>query len=84
LSVQQQASTILRAIDELLASDEFKKLGDPERAAVKDTADVIRDELKKPDGEPSKVSRWAHRLIGLAREFGMHVAASGLTKALLG
>jgi hypothetical protein len=83
LSVQQQSS-ILRAIDELLASDEFKSLSDRQREGISDTADVIRDEFKKPDADPSKIRRWAHRLLELAKEFGMHVAASALTKVLLG
>jgi hypothetical protein len=82
-SVQQQSATVLRAIDDLLASEEFKNLGDQERTRVQDVADVLRDEMAKPGADPSKVRRWAQTLFGLAKEFGMHIAAAAFAKVAL-
>jgi hypothetical protein len=76
LSVQQQTSTIERAIDDLLASDDYKQLNDTEKQlAVQDTADALRSELKNQAADPEKIKRWTHRLGAMAKEFGMHAAA---------
>jgi len=83
-SVQQQVSAIWQAIDDMLASDEFKRLDGDRRDAVQDTADAMRDEIAKPSADMSKVRRWANRLLELVREFGMHVAATALAKVVLG
>src|SRR5689334_9967573 len=64
-SVQQQTSSLLQAIDDLLASDEFKQLDESNRIAIQDTTDVLRDEIAKPSSDPSKIKRWAGRLLAL-------------------
>jgi hypothetical protein len=59
-SVQQQS--LLGAIDSLVTSSEFNALGEQDRTAVQDVADVVRDEIKKPNADASKVARWGQRL----------------------
>lgn len=83
-TVQQRASGILQAIDEMLASEEFKSLDGPKGSAIEDAVDVVRGEIKKPDADQSKITRWTRRLLEMTKEFGMHVAAAALAKALLG
>ena len=41
-SMQQQSSEIRQAIDDMLASDEFKNLDETNRTVIQDTADVAR------------------------------------------
>lgn len=83
-SIQQQKSELIEVIDDLVASDEFKSLSELNRFAVRDTADVLREEIAKPDPDQSKVRRWAERLLAFTREFGMHVAATALAKLVMG
>jgi hypothetical protein len=82
-SLQQQNSHLIKVINDLLASDEFKSLSEPNRFAVQDATDLLRDEIAKPNPDQSKIRRWAGHLLGFAKEFGMHLAATALTKLLM-
>lgn len=81
-SVQQKS--LLAAIDNLVTSQEFNALNEQDRTAVQDVADVFRDEIKKPNADASKVARWGQRLIELAKQLGLHVAAAEIVKVLFG
>jgi hypothetical protein len=79
-SVEQQS--LLAELDKLLASREFKDLGEADRNAVEDMVDALRAEVTKADAKPEKVARWGERLIAVLKQFGLHVAAAGITHLL--
>jgi hypothetical protein len=79
-SVEQQS--LLAELDKLLASQEFKDLGEADRNAVEDMVDALRAEVTKADAKPEKVARWGERLIAVLKQFGLHVAAAGITHLL--
>jgi hypothetical protein len=81
-SAQQQS--LLSTLDKLVNSDEFKSLSGENRSAIQDLTDVLRDEIKKPNADTSKVARWGQRLIQLAQQLGLHVAAAEIAKYLFG
>jgi phage terminase small subunit len=74
----------LAAIDDMLASDAFKQLSADRQAEIRDRAHVVRGELAKTNPDISAARRWTDRLIKLARDFGLAVAAHALTKIVLG
>ena len=74
--------SLLAALDDLVNSKEYAALEEEERAAVKDTVDVLRDEIQKPNAEPSKVARWGARLIELLTQLGLRVLADQISKHL--
>jgi hypothetical protein len=84
LSVQQQAAPLLAAIDDMFASDGFKQLSADCQAEIRDHADAVRGELAKTNPDMSAARRWTDRLIKLARDFRLAVAAHALTKIVLG
>jgi len=77
-TVSQHIAQFNAAMEGLTSSPEFTGLDPADQQAVKDVADIIREELTKPTPDQSKVRRWGERLVGLAKEFGLHVAAGGL------
>jgi hypothetical protein len=79
-SLQQQHLT--KILDDMLASEDFKNLDEENRAALADTVDVLRDELKQPKPDKGKLSRWGKRLVELAYQLGLNVAASAIATAL--
>ena len=78
----QQQTTLVRAVRDVLGSDEYTKLGTTERDAFKDIADTLVDEAEKPSPDSGKLKRWGSRLIELAGQLGMKVAEGTLTKVL--
>jgi hypothetical protein len=84
LSVQQQAVPLLAAIDDMLASNDFRQLDAEQQTAIRDHADAVRGELTKPNPDISTAKRWTDRLVKLARDFGLAVAAHALSKIVLG
>ncbi len=81
-SAQQQS--LLAALEKLVSSEEFNKLDEQNRFAVQDMADVLREEIKKPNVNTSKIARWGRRLIQLAEQLGLHVAGAEIAKFLFG
>lgn len=82
-TIQQQNSELIKIVDQILASDEFKSLSEANRDAVQDTAEALRGEIAKQVPDQSRIRRWAERLLAFAKEFGMHMAATALTKLLM-
>jgi hypothetical protein len=81
--VQQQLTAIQKAVDDLLASEEYKTLAPERKIALKDTADVLSGEVKSAAPDTGKIRRWSQRLAALAQDFGMHVAAAVFLNAML-
>jgi hypothetical protein len=79
---EQTFAPLLGTVEAMLRSPEVAALGDEKRQALVDTAEVVRREAQNSQPEPSKVKRWSERLIGLAREFGLNVAADAVLEAL--
>ena len=78
------ATDLRAALREFVGSKEVQALPQNEKESVIDVADVLNEELKKPGPDSSKVARWGKRLIGIAQEVGVAVAAAGLAKGLFG
>jgi hypothetical protein len=84
LLVQQKVAPLLDAIRDILASDEFSRLSAEQQTEIRDHANALHSELTKPHPDMSVANRWRTRLIKLARDFGLALAAHALTKAVLG
>lgn len=87
-NVQSASSAVevgkaLAAIDGFLSSPEVQALSEDDRTSLADVADALRAELQKPTVEKAKARRWAQRLVGLAGQLGLNVAASALATILL-
>lgn len=78
----QQTAHLTQAIDAFLASPEFQQLAPEQKDAVADVADALKHEAAQSEPNPGKLRRWGERLSGLTKEFGLHVAASGVWHAL--
>lgn len=78
----QQQNVLVRAIDDVLASQEYSRLGQTEKDAFKDIADAVKDEASKPKPDDGKLKRWGTRLVDLTKQLGMKVAEGTLTKVL--
>lgn len=77
-----EQAALLKAILELLSSREFKDLPEHHQVALKDVAEVLQAEITKPDADESKVARWGRRLIEMANNVGLQVAAAGIASVL--
>jgi hypothetical protein len=78
----QQTANLVKALDAFLASEEFQKLDEAKRDAVGDVADALKQEAAKKEPDAGKLRRWGSRLSDLTKEFGLHVAATGIWHAL--
>jgi hypothetical protein len=52
--------------------------------SLKDVSEVIGDAVAAPARDDDKTKRWGARLLQLARDLGVEVAAAGVSKALFG
>lgn len=87
-NVQSASSTVevgklVAAIDGFLSMPEVQALPEDDRISLADVADALKAELTKPTVEKTKARRWAQRLVGLAGQLGLNVAASALATILL-
>jgi hypothetical protein len=78
------ANELRTALREFIASEEVQALPRDKKESVEDVADVLGDELTKQHPNAAKVTRWGKRLLGIAQEVGVAVAAGGVTKLLFG
>ena len=72
------------ALEQFITSSEVQNLGPDDKQSILDLADVVRAELERQTPDASKIARWARRLLELASQLGVAVAASGLGHALFG
>lgn len=73
---------LVQAIDRALVSPEYQALEQDQKEGFRDIAEVVKDEAVKPNPDPVKLKRWSERLVGLAKEVGMRVAASEIGQAI--
>jgi hypothetical protein len=78
------ADAVRSALTQLLNSQEVQSLPPDDKQSFVDVAEVLRDELDKPQPDKSKILRWGGRLIGMAQQLGIAVVASGLSHVLFG
>ena len=76
--------TVDAAITAFLASAEVARLSVEQQVSLKDTADVLSEAVASPSPDDGKIKRWGGRLLQAARDLGVDVAASGISKALFG
>jgi hypothetical protein len=67
-----------------LRSSEVASLTADQQRNLADVAEVVSDEVSKPKPDPGRIQRWGRRLLSLASDFGVQVAATGVAKALFG
>lgn len=81
--IDSSAAADLRAeLESFLRSQELQRLDAVERAAAKDLAETLRDELCKPSPDPGKVARWGKRLLAFAEKVGVASAVTGISRLL--
>ena len=54
---QEQVNPLIAKIEELVRSPEFQALDSPKKDALRDVAEVLTNELQRPQPEPGKVRR---------------------------
>jgi hypothetical protein len=77
-----QSNNLVRAIDHLLTSAEFEKLGQEQQDEIADVAHSLKQEATSDSPDPGRLKRWALKLSGLTKAVGLHVAAAGVWHAL--
>jgi hypothetical protein len=78
------AGNIQTVLTQFVNSKEVQELTAENKQSLTDMAEVLGDELKKPQPDASKISRWGKRLVDIAERLGIGVAASGLSHILFG
>jgi len=78
----QNHHALINAIDRALASAEFAALSPEQKEAFGDTATVVKEEAAKGEPDKGKLKRWGGRLVILAKELGMDVAAAEIVELL--
>jgi hypothetical protein len=73
---------LINAIDRALSSDEFAALSKEQKDAFSDIAAVVKEEAAKGEPDKGKLERWGGRLVSLAKELGMNVAAGEIVEWL--
>ena len=79
----QNNTELVNAIDQALASDEFKALDADTQATLHDTAEVLKDEASKTNPDPGKLKRWGGRLVQMCNDVGIKVGGHALAQVLL-
>lgn len=77
-------ASIRNALSDFQMSKEVQNLSVDDKQSIDDVTEVISDELSKQAPNASKLARWGKRLIEIAEKLGIAVAASGISRALLG
>ncbi len=77
-------SEVRAALEQFTSSREVQNLGADEKQSIMDVADVVRAELDQQTPDASKIARWGRRLLELAAQLGVAVAANGVAHALFG
>ena len=79
----QNGTELVKAIDEALASEEFKALGADTQAALQDTAEVLKGEAAKINPDPGKLKRWGERFVQMCNDVGIKLAGHVLALVLI-
>jgi hypothetical protein len=72
------------ALAAFLKSPDFVNLPADKQQSLKDMAEVVGATVAAPARDVGKIKRWGARFLELARDFGVEVAAAGVSKALFG
>jgi hypothetical protein len=79
----QSHQSLVQEIEKALASPEFSALTPDDKVSVKDIADVVKEEAKKPEPEPGKLKRWGNRLVKITEDVGLKVVSGTIAGILL-
>jgi hypothetical protein len=60
--MNQQSKFLVEAMNNVLASESFKKLGDDKREIVSGYTDFVKGELDKPNPDAGKVKLWTEKM----------------------
>jgi hypothetical protein len=75
-------SDVRSALLQFLNSQDVQGLANEDKQSVADVAEVLGNELDKPQPDASKIARWGRRLVEIAERLGIGVAVSVLSRAL--
>ena len=79
----QNNTELVKAIDEVLASEEFSALNADTQEALHDTAEVLKGEASKINPNAGKLKRWGNRLVQMCSDVGIKVGGAALAQALI-
>lgn len=74
---------LISAIDQALASQEFKALDGDKQASLTDVAEVLKAEASKMNPDPGKLKRWGDRFIEMCRDVGIKVVGTAIAQVLV-
>jgi hypothetical protein len=81
----QGGSEVRNALQEFINSPEVQNLRTDDKQSIIDVVEVIRHELdQQTPPDASKIARWGKRLLELATQLGVAVAAKGVEHGLFG
>ena len=78
----QNFHQIVRVVEEIIQSDEFKALTPKGQIDFKDVAEVVKEEAGKGTPDVGKLRRWLDKLQGVASELGMKVTTSTIAQLI--
>ncbi|MGY4291507.1 hypothetical protein ACVWXO_010773 [Bradyrhizobium sp. LM2.7] len=79
----QNNTELVNAIDQALASEEFKALDADTQATLHDTAEVLKGEASRINPDPGKLKRWGGRLVQMCNDVGIKVGGHALAQVLI-
>ncbi len=79
----QNNTELMNAIDQALASEEFKSLDADSQAALSDTAEVLKSEASKLNPNAGKLKRWGTRLAQMCTDVGVKVGGHAIAQAII-
>jgi hypothetical protein len=79
----QNNTELVNAIEQALASEEFKALDADTQATLQDTAEVLKGEASKINPDPGKLKRWGGRLVQMCNDVGIKVGGHTLAQVLI-
>ncbi len=79
----QNNTELVNAIEQALASEEFKALDADTQATFLDTAEVLKGEASKINPDPGKLKRWGSRLVQMCNDVGIKVGGHALAQVLI-
>jgi hypothetical protein len=82
-SIQQQSTSLIKTIEDVLSSDGLNKLSRDQADFARTLAELVRGEIQKSVGDVPKIKCWVERLTEIVKGAGLMSEAAKLTGALI-
>jgi hypothetical protein len=82
-AMNQQSRVLMETIDAALASEAFTKMSKDQAELVRDYADLVKGELRKPDPDSSKIKSWTEKIQLYLSGANLAIEAGKIATALL-